>query len=131
MDNNLYKLIILLRESQKEVYVILDNPFGEELAPRALIRRSFVDKIKMSITPLSKRDAVERSEPTRSTVQRIAYETGAKVIDPMNYLCDDHIGPALAGNGVPIYKDYDHLSEYALSHIVHYLDFVMPQQIAE
>ncbi|HTQ33374.1 MAG TPA: acyltransferase family protein [Stellaceae bacterium] len=131
MNDNLSELVTLLRESNKEVYLILDNPFGEELAPRSLLQRSFFHRIKMSVIPLSKRDAVERSEPTRSIIQKIAHETGATIIDPIEYLCDDNTCPALAENGMPIYKDYDHLSEYALTHVVHYLDFIIRQDVAD
>ena len=76
--------------------------------------------------PLSRREAVQRDEPIRSRILKIANETGANVIDPMAWLCDETC-PAVTADGSPNYKDYDHLSLDALVH-VRYLDvLVMPR----
>lgn len=49
----------------------------------------------------------------------------------MNFVCFEDICPALTANGFPMYRDYDHLSEYALTHEVRYLDpLLLPQQSA-
>jgi hypothetical protein len=114
-----------LIESGKKVYLILDNPFGEELAPRSLVSRSFFNGVKVRTTPLSKDKAVQRAEPARSRIIGIARRTGAKIIDPFDYLCDQETCPSLSSDGTPIYKDYDHLSIYAVTHRVNYLDFAL------
>jgi peptidoglycan/LPS O-acetylase OafA/YrhL len=124
MNRRLEETVILLKRSGKDVSFIPDNPFGEELAPRSLLKRSFFDRIKISVTPLATQTAIERDEPTRSTLEKIARETGARIIDPFQSLCDTYVCPALAANGMPMYKDYDHLSEYALIHEIHYLDWL-------
>ena len=81
----------------------------------------------MNPPPLSRREATERDEPTRSRILKIANETGADVIDPVAWLCGETC-PALSADGSPNYKDYDHLSFDALIHRVHYLDaLVMPR----
>ena len=131
LDSRLQETIALLERSGKDVYLLLDNPFGEELAPRSLLRRSFFDRIRISVTPLPTQAAIERGEPARSTLEKIAGATGARIIDPFPSLCDVQTCPALAGNGMPMYKDYDHLSEYALTHEVHYLDFLAQPAGAE
>jgi len=130
VNKGLQDLINLMRRAGKEFYVILDNPFGEELAPRFLLNRSFFHKIRISVTPLSKAQAIARSEPFRSEIQNIARLTGAKIIDPIEHLCDDTC-PALSADGTPIYKDYDHLSQYTLTHRVHYLDFILKANSGE
>jgi len=128
LDAGLESAVRALRKAGKRVYFILDNPFGEELAPRFLVKRGFFHGIEVvNPPPLSRREAIERDEPTRSRILKIANETGADVIDPVAWLCDETC-PALSADGSPIYKDYDHLSFDALIHRVHYLDaLVMPR----
>jgi peptidoglycan/LPS O-acetylase OafA/YrhL len=130
-NKSLEKEITALKQSGKQVYVVLDNPFGEELAPRSLLNRSFFSKITIDTKALLKSDAIERDEPTRSAIEKIALDTGAKIIDPIKYLCDQSICPALSHDGSPIYKDYDHLSLNAVTHEVRYLDFIVSEGLNE
>jgi peptidoglycan/LPS O-acetylase OafA/YrhL len=129
LDAGLEKTVRALRKAGKRVYFILDNPFGEELSPRSLVKRGLFGGIEIVTNPptLSRREAIQRDEPIRSRIVRIANETGADVIDPVAWLCDETC-PAVAADGSPNYKDYDHLSLDALIHRVHYLDaLVMPR----
>ena len=129
LDAALEKTVRALREAGKRVYFILDNPFGEELSPRSLVKRGLFGGIELVTNParLSRREAVQRDEPVRSRIIKIASETGADVIDPVAWLCDETC-PAVAADGSPNYKDYDHLSLDALIHRVHYLDaLVVPR----
>jgi hypothetical protein len=131
INNNLKSVLAALKQAGKQVYVILDDPFGEELAPRSVLDRGFFHKIRISSATLSKAGAIERTEPVRSTIENIAREKGAAIIDPMNFLCAQDICRALAANGLPRYRDYDHLSEYTATHEVHYLDFLLQQNAAQ
>lgn len=125
LDAELENMVKSLKRAGKQVYVLLDNPFGEELAPRSLLRRSVFHGIEIVAgTPLSRMAAIERGEPIRSRVQKIAQGAGAEVIDPIEYLCDHGICPALSADGTPVYNDYDHLSLDTLLHRVRYLDFI-------
>jgi hypothetical protein len=76
------------RKAGKQVYFVLDNPFGEELAPRSLLRRSLFHRMEIVLTPYTKQQAIERDEPARSRLLKVAAETGSKIIDPLEYLCD-------------------------------------------
>jgi hypothetical protein len=129
LDTGLEKAARALQKVGKRVYLILDNPFGEELAPRSLVRRGLFHGIEVVTNPLplSRKEATQRGEPVRSRILRIANETGADVIDPVDWLCVETC-PALSADGLPNYKDYDHLSLDTLVHRVHYLDvLVMPR----
>ena len=106
-------------EAGKQVYFVLDNPFGEELAPQSLVRRSVFHRIQIAIVPFSKQQAIKRDEPVRSRLLQIARNSGPKVIDPFEHLCSEKLCPALFADGTPIYKDYDHLSEDAVTNHVH------------
>jgi hypothetical protein len=132
LDARLESAVRALQKAGKRVYFIMDNPFGEELAPRSLVKRGFFHGIEVTNPPpLSRREATERDEPARSRILKIAKETGADVIDPVAWLCSETC-PALSADGSPNYKDYDHLSLDALIYRVHYLDaLVMPRGMVD
>jgi peptidoglycan/LPS O-acetylase OafA/YrhL len=121
-DAQLTRQISALRDSGKQVYLVLDNPFGEEFSPRSLVKRSFFHGITIASPPADKQRAIKRSEPVRSRIQKIARQTGARIIDPFAYLCDENSCPVLSADGLPINKDYDHLSTNATANHVRYLD---------
>ena len=125
VDRVLKDASLALTQSGKKVYFVLDNPFGEELAPKNLVKRSIIDGVHIQITPLTTSKALLRDEPMRSRILEIARKTGASVIDPYESLCNTEDCPALSQDGTPIYKDYDHLSFYAVTHLVRYFDFLM------
>lgn len=120
-DAQLTAVTEALIKAGKRVYFILDNPFGEELLPRMLLHRSFFKGIEVRVQPLSKRAALERSEPVRLRVLQIAARTNSVVIDPIDHLCGS-VCPALSEDGNPIYKDYDHLAIDVVISRVRYLD---------
>jgi SGNH domain (fused to AT3 domains) len=122
LDKRWEEIASSLRTAGKQVYFVLDNPFGEEIAPRSMIRRSFFHRIEIVIKPFATSTAIQRDEPVRSRILKIARDTNSEVIDPIASLCNQDICPALAPNGMPIYKDYDHLSEDTVANRVHYLD---------
>jgi peptidoglycan/LPS O-acetylase OafA/YrhL len=124
LDASLEATVKSLSNAGKKVYLILDNPFGEELSPRFMVKRSFFHGVEIVIAPLSRKEAIQRAEPIRSRLLRIARETGAGVIDPVAWLCGDTC-PVLSADGTPNYRDYDHLSLDTLLHRVHYFDALL------
>ena len=125
VDRVLLNASLSLTKSGKRVYFVLDNPFGEELTPKNLVKRSVIDGVHIKITPLPTSKALQRDEPTRTRILEIAKKTGASVIDPYEFLCNKEDCPAISEDGTPIYKDYDHLSLYAVTHLVRYFDFLI------
>lgn len=113
-----------LRNSGKKVLFILDNPFGEELDPHFAFERSWKGIKTRRPKPLKTIDALERMEPVKSRIINIAQLAGAKVIDPVNYLCKQGLCVTYTKDGEFMYQDYDHLSQYASYHDIHYLDFL-------
>jgi type IV secretory pathway TrbD component len=123
LDQRLEALLDIIRSTGKQVYLVLDNPFGEELSPRSLLRRDIFHGITLlKPAQLDTQTMIQRDEPVRSQVIAVAHKAGAKIIDPIEYLCDQQTCPALSPDGMPIYKDYDHLSDDTVINHVHYLD---------
>jgi hypothetical protein len=79
---------------------------------------------------LDTQTATQRDEPARSRIIAAAHNAGAKVVDPIEYLCNQQICPALSPDGMPIYKDYDHLSDDTVVNHVHYLDDMLSDAAA-
>ena len=114
-----------LRSAGKEVYFILDNPFGEELDPHSMLARSWRGIQVKSPPPLSTAVALQRAAPERERLKAIAAATGAKLVDPFPYLCDERICPSAAPDGELLYKDYDHLSLYGSRTRTRYMGFIL------
>jgi peptidoglycan/LPS O-acetylase OafA/YrhL len=123
-DRRLTDLAKTWRNAGKKVYFVLDNPFGEELAPQFLVKRSLFHRIEIVLRPLTRQQMIRRDEPMRSRIMEIAAESDSEIIDPIQYLCNQNFCPALFPDGMPIYKDYDHLSDYSVINHVHYFDFL-------
>lgn len=113
-----------LKAAGKDVYFILDNPFGEELDPRTTLVRNWSGISIKPLKKLSKSLALERSEPVRSRLIQIAEKTNSKIVDPYIYLCNQDDCPAISTDGELLYKDYDHISLYASKNTIRYLDFI-------
>ncbi len=127
IDRQLERAASSLVKSGKKVYFVLDNPFGEELAPKGMVSRSFLSGVQIKLTLLPKSKSILRGEPMRSRIVDIAKKSGADIIDPHDYLCGREDCPAMSADGTPMYKDYDHLSLYTAKHLVHYFDFLVPR----
>jgi peptidoglycan/LPS O-acetylase OafA/YrhL len=125
IDQQLYDLLVTLRKAGKDVYVVLDNPFGNEIAPRSLVRRSILHGLQVDLTSaLPRKTAIDRTEPFRSKIQSIASRAGVKTIDPIASLCGEAMCPSVTPSGVPIYMDYDHISFDTAINLVRYFDFI-------
>lgn len=125
IDEKFRVFATLMVKSGKRVYFILDNAFGEEFAPIGMVQRSLLHKTSIRIGVVSREVAAERDEPIRSRIINIAKQSGAVVIDPYDFLCDQSVCRTTTGDNIPINKDYDHLSLNTLTNLVSYLDFLI------
>lgn len=107
----------------KRVYIVLQLPLDASFPPRQMIRRTVVSPgFRLDVRP-AERAAIARSiDPFVSRLSRIAQDTGAKVIDPMDSLCDSKICPPVTPGGEPIYHDSWHLRTAYIREQVNYLD---------
>ena len=114
------------RKTDKTVYIVLPSPTGEEFPPRRMIARSLTDlSFRVSIPIISTAALVSQVHPVVVRLQQIAADTGAITIDPVAILCNDSVCPVLAPDGLPIYKDANHLSPLYVRRSIHYLDKVV------
>jgi peptidoglycan/LPS O-acetylase OafA/YrhL len=122
LDGMLGSAISGLRTAGKTVFIVLDNPFGEEFAPQLQLRRDpLTGTLHLRQHELLRSDALERTEPIRSRVIASARAYGARIIDPFAQLCEVNSCRSTYPGGAPVYKDYDHLSVETVSKYADYL----------
>ena len=107
------------------VTLVLSTPTGEKLAPQNMVRRNFYGKIEKRIEPQSQ-------EEWKSTARLFdgladaALSQGARVINPVAYLCADGVCISESG-GVPIRYDKSHLRPgYVREHLLYLDETVAP-----
>lgn len=107
----------------KKVYIVLNIPFGANFDPRQMIRRSlFSPAFTLDIRPPSRRDMLEAVGPIGEKLRAIARESGASVIDPVEWLCTKTDCPATTAAGEPMYRDRSHLKPSYVRTNVWFLD---------
>ena len=95
-------------DSGKTVSVVLNIPFGAPFDPNGLISRDFLGRCRQTVHPPLKSDYLEQEGPIREQIASAARAAGAKVEDPMDFLCDSDQCKILDA-GVPIRFDHGHL----------------------
>jgi peptidoglycan/LPS O-acetylase OafA/YrhL len=111
-----------LRQGSKKVYLISDTPFGAELDPAHVVRRSFLHGFEIDAGGLDQRRFLALTGSVARALAGIAKDTGAMVIDPVASLCDGTVCPSLDSGGYPRYRDSVHfIPTFARDHVT-YLD---------
>lgn len=107
----------------KRVYLVLDVPFGMNLAPKLMIRRTlFPPDFSVDIKPFSRAEMDRIASPIIFKLIEIAERTGAIVIDPMTSLCEATTCSAVTPTGEPMYWDVSHLRPSYVREHVRFLD---------
>jgi len=121
--NQLTSTIRELRSHGKTVYLLLNIPPGEEFEHHYLIKRSLspiniLPSLNGGISMEEYRNRTQRISPEISAVAR---NSGAILLDPVDFLCHDRWCSAVTPEGDPIYRDSDHLRG---SFIRHHPEFI-------
>ncbi|VTU19080.1 acyltransferase family protein [Variovorax sp. PBL-E5] len=96
----------------KQVYLILDNPVGDDFGPEKLVKGNRLGQMSVGrMSPTAPWPAEQKALHDR--MRQIALRSGAIVIDPTETLCHDGQCTRTTADGTPIYKDAGHLrAEY-------------------
>jgi peptidoglycan/LPS O-acetylase OafA/YrhL len=109
----------------KEVYIILSNPTAQTHASATGLPRRLAGFREADAVPaISRAEFTARTAWTAERLRQIGQRTGAKVIDPVDFLCGAETCPTVTREHVPIYKDDDHLRAGFVRDHVTYLDQV-------
>jgi peptidoglycan/LPS O-acetylase OafA/YrhL len=124
----LQSMIETFRNSGKRVWLILPSPDDAAMNPRKLIESRFgADsfRVRRSVVPV---ETLMRSvRPIDAKLREIGAVTGARIIEPVDFLCDSNCA-ALDADGLPVYRDDGHLNPAYVRSRVHYLDSILLPQ---
>jgi peptidoglycan/LPS O-acetylase OafA/YrhL len=120
---NVRRMITEFVKEGKRVYLVLQLPVDPGFAPMQMVERTVLSPgYRINARPVERAVLQRTFEPFVSRLLRIAQDTGANVIDPMNYVCGSTTCSALTPTGEPMYHDTWHLrTDYIREH-VEYLD---------
>jgi hypothetical protein len=126
--NHAYKALeIMLSEfsrAGKKVYLVLNIPTGSEIDPKNMVQRSLLPfGFKINKTGIQKSALLgKNNSQVHQRLIDIATNSGAKIIDPLDYLCTEDLCPSLTEDGEPIYKDAAHIRPFFSRERVKFLD---------
>jgi peptidoglycan/LPS O-acetylase OafA/YrhL len=107
---NFEKQIGALLAAGKAVYIILSNPTVRSHIPGSDLPKRLSGLTGSSAIPvISKQEFLADTRWVSGVLQGIAQRTGARVIDPADYLCGDTNCRTMTAEGMPMYRDADHL----------------------
>jgi hypothetical protein len=102
-----FEAYLLVLAQKYKVYLIVDNQMSYLNDPRQLIKNRLklyeIDHLQAAL-PLS-----NDQKHLSLNMQEIAKRAGAKVIDPLPFLCPEDRCPIFSSPGIPIFKDNHHL----------------------
>lgn len=117
--------------ARKRVFVILNIPNGEELAPKNMFAGSRLGEIAAKPVASIRFDFAgfaQRYGAINRDLSAIAQSSGATVIDPAPYLCPQDHCPVFDERGTPLYLDASHLTRSYAIRAATYIDATLRAQ---
>ena len=109
--------LIELRRLGKRTIIILNIPVGPEFNPKSRIIRSFDGVIVTSPLAVPAIEISNRFAEITGRLIKAAKKSDSEIIDPFASLCTAGYCPSANEDGVPIYKDGEHLrASYVRDH---------------
>lgn len=91
------------------VYLVRPIPEVKLTVPAVMFRSSVLNNMKSVTLPYD--EYLQRQKTAFAMQDKAAYQCGAKILDPIPYLCDENFCHGDL-NGTPLYADDDHLSNF-------------------
>lgn len=102
-----------------KVHIVLPNPEGKVLSPRNAISRL---TFKYMPEEVPKAPILSSQQQTRDTLKEVARQSGAKIIDPFEFLCTETDCAVRLVSGEYVYSDGIHIQGDVLRNKIRYLD---------
>jgi len=99
----------------------LNTPMASELDPINLYTRR-ISGMDSHLNGVAKAAVVARYGDIAIALRDVAKQTGAMIIDPMEFLCSAERCASVEQNGEPIYRDISHLRPSFTRYKIEYLD---------
>jgi peptidoglycan/LPS O-acetylase OafA/YrhL len=118
LDASLASLRTRLQEFRNrgaEIVIVGATPRGDWDVPVELAKRKFLRLDTQYIETIDRDAFEELAAPIKSRLISLASSIGAKFIDPLDFLCDNHRCPTVDENGVPYFRDRGHFRSGAVT----------------
>ncbi|CAO5683137.1 MAG: hypothetical protein HEEMFOPI_00862 [Holosporales bacterium] len=120
------KMISNFIKAGKEVFIVLGMPQGKEFDPKFFIKnRNFLGKMNIEMNHVLKENWFNSHKIIKDKMIMICKKTGAKIIDPDDHFLENDYYKAYHHDGIPIYKDSNHLNATYVEKNIKFLDFLM------
>lgn len=112
----------------KRVYIVTNIPIGIELDPKYILNRSLL-KYPLGIS--LREGGIEKSKlgdlygQVQQDLEKVALESGATIINPMDFLCENNQCRSLDTDGEPMFKDSTHLRPFFVRNKATFIDKVV------
>jgi len=105
---SLHDRLLEFKKQGAEIVIVGATPSSDWDVPAELARRVFWGGETREVEYID-RDVFEvNAAPTKTRLMSLATSLGAKFVDPLNFLCDDHRCPTVDKDGVPYFRDEGH-----------------------
>jgi peptidoglycan/LPS O-acetylase OafA/YrhL len=121
---NLVALMSRLVQSGKRVFIILETPTSWKFEPQKMLPTGW-DRLfgsKLPSDPPTREEMESYNREMSTTIQAAAEAIGARVIKPMDFLCDAMYCPGFTKEGRLMYFNYDHLRASFVRESATYID---------
>ncbi|MEZ5923446.1 MAG: acyltransferase family protein [Hyphomicrobiaceae bacterium] len=108
----------------KAVWLVLPMPVAKAFAPESIVKRSVDGRVRIREPGLSRGKVDEQLAPLRAELTMVAKASGAGVIDPMQWLCDETSCRGRLDDGTLLYKDSGHLRSSIVAAHASFIDVV-------
>ena len=121
---DLHMVVKDLVNQGKAVYLVASMPVGMQFNPKSYFRRNFE-----GITPVTPQHASRKTWDFYNKLplhylRSLLTGSGARLIDPTEFLCDQKVCLTHTEKGEVIYKDSAHLRASFVRHGIRYFDFL-------
>ena len=98
-----------------EIVIVGATPRGEWDVPVELAKRKFLRLDTQNIETIDRDEFDAHAAPIKSRLISLASSIGAKFVDPLDFLCENHRCPTVDEDGVPYYRDKGHFRSGAVT----------------
>lgn len=115
-----------LRSAGKKVVLLLSNPSSPAFSPGAMLPdRIHPERASQRSPYINRSEFVDFAKPVVERLEAISARTGARIVDPMDYLCDKSICSTQTADGRPVYSDSNHIRPFYVIEKALFIDRIL------
>jgi peptidoglycan/LPS O-acetylase OafA/YrhL len=97
-----------LRERGAKIVIVSTTPYGPLDVPSELLKRQFLGLDTQEVAFIDRDKFEKDSALTKRNLVALAMAIGAKFIEPVDFLCGEHLCPTIGGDSQSYFRDKGH-----------------------